>query len=250
MSAPIQGIQNKLTHYATKGDVAAVSGIPASKMMGLFNCAAVNNSGGAAQVGVMKLLTNGAAKLYKLVSGVYSPLDLSVLDSGTLEIHTGDAGDGFAIGYREEIGMLGINISTTATGGDFTAQYSSDGSTFGALPAGSSIESPTDFSAAGKNYEVLQPPVDMMMGGPAGLDQSLFYINVISTGALSGIVEIDDLWIAKFLTLWNQVEDGQAASVSFDWKRPLILNGGEGVIPYFNIPNAANRVSTFYNVNG
>jgi hypothetical protein len=243
VSAPIQGIQSELFQYATKGEAPVVPSVPLNRQMGVFNCNAVNNSGVTAMVGIMRLLSPAIVKVYKLVSGVYSEL------SGP-EIHTGAAGDGFAIGFRENISLLGLNISTTATGGDFTIQYSSDGATFGALPAGSQLEAPADFSVGGNNYAVIQSPLDAAMGGPAGLDQGLFYLNVISTGALSGPVEVASLWYGKSLTLWDQVQNGQAASISFDWKRPLILNGGENLIPYFAVPDAANRVSTFYNVNG
>ena len=244
-----RGIEPVTFQYATKGDVNGIPDAPADKQIGLNNFAAYNNSGAPASVGILRKLSLATTKIYKLVSGVYTLLDNADIAAG-LEVHSGAANDGFAVGSIMRTGMLGIGISTTATGGDFTGQYSNDGATFSALPSGALVEAPADYSAGGNNYHVMQSPLDAQAGGPAGLDQSLFYVQVISTGILSGPVEINNLYAASFLTLWKFIADGNPAQVSFDWNRPLMLNGDENIIPYFASPSDDNRVSSFYSLNG
>lgn len=250
MRGPVQGIQNKVIQYSAKGGEPAVASAQPGQQLNLFNATAINYSGGVADVGVMKVLNPAVAKVYKLVSGVYTPLSLEDLASG-LEVNAGGAGDGFAVGYAGEcLGFANLNISTAAAGGDFTCQYSNDGSTFIDIPTGSSLEKPTDWSSAGANYAVLQSPQDAVAGGPAPLDPSFTYLQFISSGALAGPVEIDGLVLGAFMTLWNDVADKSGISVSFDWGRPLPLGGGENVGAYFSAASTANRFSTFYNVNG
>ena len=241
-------IENKLVHYPGKGKEAAVPGVSSASQIHVFNCAAVNNSGATAMVGVCRKLAQQSLKLYSLASAVYTELDLDNL-SGGLQIFTGNSGDGFVVGSIYEPNLVGVTVSTAAAGGTYAIQYY-NGSSFVALPSMAALETAADYNAVGDRYNVFQAPVDMVRGGPAGLDQNLYYMQVVDTGPVAGPIEIDDLWAASFLTLFNEVENGQAASVSFDWRKPFPLDGSQNLIPYFASPNANNRVSTFFSTVG
>lgn len=238
-----QLIQNELRQYPSKGKEIAVTDVPASNQLALFNALAQNNSGATASVGVMRRLALGSTKLYDLQSAVYTQLDLSQL-SGGLQVFTTTIGDGYVVAHRRPVNLLGVTISVVGAGGVFDVQYWNGSAFVTALV----IEAPADYSVAADTYTVLTTPIDWVAGGPAGLDQTLYNLQVVATTAPGGAVSISDLWNGNFLTYWTQVLDGQGASIGFDWNKPLVLESGENVMPYYNSPDAANNSSVYYAV--
>jgi len=249
MSAPNDKIANQVRQYPSKGKEPAITDIPGDKQISIFNASAVNNAGQTEQVGILRLLTLAKVRLYSLVGGVYTELDLKNLLAGLPVIGT-TIGDGFAVGAKSEPHLVGVTVSATGAGGTFKRQYSKDAATFIDLPAGSEIEAPTNYAVAADAYHVLQSPIDQTRGGPAVLDQSLYYTQIVSTVAQAGVVSINDLWVGTFLTLWNEVVNGNAAFSSFDWRTPYPLDGSDNIIPYFSVPSSANRTSIFYMTTG
>lgn len=246
-----QQLQNTEIQYSSKGKEDAIPNIASERQIHIYNAVAKNNSGSSAQVGIMRKMAEGdTLRIYSLIGSTYTQLNTSA----AFQIFDGTSGNGYAVGSKLPPHLVGLTISSANTGGTFVLEYHRSGfAAFQTLPTGSEIESPTDYSSTGDIYNVYAQPQDMVVGPPSGttgLDPRLWYFQVRTTAGMGGAVEADDLWVGNFLALFDVVANGSGANVNFDWNKPFPLNGSENIIPYFNVPSAANRVSYFFTTTG
>lgn len=239
-----QSIQNELRAYPSKGKQPAVPEAQAvDRSLAILNAVAWNNSGSTQRVGLLRLLDPSQLKLYTLVSAVYT-LETDI-GSG-VDIFTTTIGDGFALGHKRPPNLAGFVATVAGAGGVYDVQYW-NGSAFVTIAA--PLETGA-FTSTGENYTVIQSPIDWVKGGPAGLDQNLFYLQVVSSTAPANNVTVDELWSGNFFTLWDGVLDKQAAQINFDWNKPVVLEANENVIPYYTTADSDNRVSIFFHFSG
>jgi hypothetical protein len=219
--------------------------LPADRGLAVYNMAAFNKSGSSMDVGLARLFNASLLKLYALESSAYTLRDFS---AGAQQIFTTTIGDGFAVGAKEPPSLVGVNVSTAGAGGVYKLQYW-DGSAWQDI-ASDLISKSDDYSATGENFQVTQEPLGWAKGGPAGLDQGLYYLQVVSTTAPAGPVSADEFWGAQILSLFPSTPDGGFAQLSFDWNKPHKFDAGESLVPYFQTADAANFVSGFYAIFG
>lgn len=240
---------NSLVAYGTKGKAAAFS-VGVGQQIFVFNVRAFNNSGGAINVGILKRLVYPRWNLFQFTNT--GPAVASVgaaINAGTATaIFSGTNNDGFIVQSKAHFGMVGFTISTNQAGGVFEYTYW-NGTSFVAL---TTLEVPANYNAATNVWIVFQPPQDWVAGATAitGLDQTLYSIRVRSTTAPGGAVSANAMWVGKFLELYQGVANNAAVQLSFPDSKPLLLDGGETLIPYFSTANAANQFGAYYAFNG
>jgi hypothetical protein len=238
---------NSLIAYATKGKAYAFP-VPASKQAYIYNLRAFNNSGAAQNVGIMQRFVASEYTLWKYVNigAVYTNLSATLAAGTPVSIFTGTVNDGFVVQANQVFGMVGFTISTNQAGGTFTYKYW-NGSAFTTL---TTLEVPANYNTTGDNWVVFQAPVDWVIGGPTGVNQTQYSIFVQSTVVPAGAVSISAIWVAEFLEFYFGVPNNAAVQLGFSDTKPYLLNGGEGIIPYFSVPNATNQFGAFYSFNG
>ena len=153
------------------------------------------------------------------------------------------------MGATKPVNLLGMTVSTAAAGATIVLKYF-NGTSFVVIPA--QVFDTPSYAATIDTYLTFPTPLDWVKGGPSGsgLDANLYFVQVTAGVAHAGNVSVNDMWAASFFTVWDLVLNGQPATISFDWGKPQQLDGGENIIPYFNVPSADNRVSYFFNETG
>lgn len=226
--------------YEEKGHSPAFT-TPANQQKMLFNLRAHNNSGGLCDVGICRQLASGKYKIWKKVSGVYTDITDLIVAGTPTEIFSGAANDGFVIQSERRLGLIGIYVSTAQAGGTFTYTY------WAGITAGlTTLEAPTNYSVAGENYIVFPSPYQAVPGGPTGLDQNMYTVEVLSTVAPAGAVSSDEIWLGEFLELFLNVPSAAAVQISFPEAQPFFLNASESVFPYFSVPSISNTFGAYY----
>lgn len=234
---------SSLVAYPTKGKLAAFP-VPAANQVYVFNARAFNNSGGSQNVGILQLSNSNETTLWKYVNvgPVYTNISAAVTAGTASVIFAGAANDGFVAQARTKFGMLGFTVSTAQAGGTFTYKYW-NGSAFVTL---TTLEVPANYAAAGDNWIVFKPPQDWAVGGPSQVSQTQYSIFVQSTVAPAGAVSVNFMWVGTFLELYTGVPNNAAVQMSYPDSKPYLLNGGEGLIPYFSVPAAANQFGAYF----
>lgn len=237
-----------LVAYSTKGKVPAFT-VPASKQAYLFNARCQNNSGSTINVGILQKLNQAKTGLwqYTAVGPVYTNVSSTLYGGSSVNIFSGTNNDGFIVQADLKFGMIGLTLSSHGSGGTYTYKYW-NGSAFTTL---TTLEVPANYNSDTDMWIVFQPPDDTAFpkGGPTGLDQSKYSIFVQSTTAPGASVGISALWIGVFLDLYQGVANNAVVQMSYPDSKPYLLNGGEGVIPYFSTANAANQIAAYYAFN-
>lgn len=230
--------ESLLVNYATKGKAAALS-VPLDRQVSCFNLRAINNSGGAISVGICRKIE---VPNYKLFNKVGSTITNITTISSTQNIFTTTANDGYYVQSSRKFGLFGLTVSTAQAGGVFTYTYWN-----GSFTTLTTVEVPTDYSTTGDKFIVFRPPADWVVGnGVSGLDSDKYTIRVLGTTGPGGTVAISSFWIAEFLDLYSGVANNAAVQLSFPDSKPFVLNGSEGLFPYFSTANAANQFGAFY----
>lgn len=232
--------ESVLVAYSTKGKEPAFI-VPAEKQVWIYNARSFNNQGGSQSVGVCRKHVASQYKLWELSTGgtVYTllPSDLS----GSEPIFAGANNDAYIVQDRRRFNIVGFTISDVGAGGTFTYNYW-NGSSFVAL---TTLEVPA-YSSLADVWLAFRAPSDWVPGGPSQVDQDMYSIKVISTVTPSTSVEVSALWVAEFLEFVNGVPNNAYVQLSFPDSKPFLLNGGEGLFPYYTTAAAANQFGCYY----
>lgn len=228
-----------------KGTVLLPAG---GQQLNLLSASVTNRSGGAIDMGLLRQMSNPS-----WVVGLWTDSTTTFTDE-TAAIQAGTASalttttnnDGYIVGCKETFGLVGITVSTGATGGSpvYTYQYW-NGVSWGTL---TTIAVPT--YGAGTSLVVFPAPFDWALGGSGtGVDQARYNVRMRATTAPSSTaVAATALWVGQFLRFFPGVAD----KTRVDWavtdiQIPLTFNAKEGLLPYFSgSANAANLVEAQY----
>lgn len=243
-------LQHKHVGYNQNGKSTVIA--PASNMqLQVYEMEANNRSGGAINVGLLKKFVESAWKFYTVVAAsTPDATDASTaVKAGTATaIFTTTNDDGFLVQASKPFNLIGMNVSTAASGGSpiYTYQYY-DGSAYQTL---STIAVPS--YGSGNNHIVFNAPIDWAVGtsDAVGGDSDKYSILVRASAASSGAGgSINSLWVGEFLKFQASVADKASLEMKFDRDQPLIFVGGEGLMPYFGgSANAQNSVRVLYKI--
>lgn len=219
------------------------------RQLNLFSAAVVNRSGGAIDMGVLRQMANPSwiAGLWTDSTTTFTN-ETTAIQSGTASpLSTTTNNDGYIVGCNEIFGLIGITVSTGASGGSPAYEYKYwNGAAWSTL---TTISVPTTYGA-GTQIVVFAAPFDWVVGGSGtGVDQTKFNILVRATTAPSSTaIATTAIWVGQFLRFFPQVANNTRADWAVtDIEIPITFNATEGLLPYFSgSANAANLVEAQY----
>lgn len=236
-----------LVTYAQKCKDNALQ-VSAASQIYVYNMRAWNRTGSAINVGLCRRLKAGVDryKIFTKISTAYANVTAAIEAGTATQIVTATNSDGFIVQSDRRIGMIGLTVSNTATGGTYTFEYY-NGTAWTTL---TTLENWTNFNSTGDKYIAFLPPHDWAQGDGAAtaIDQNKYSIRVLHTTAPADTGSVNAIWIAEFLDYWEGLGDNNCAELMFDSERPFMLEGGEGLLPYFSTTNAINQFGAFYSV--
>lgn len=153
--------------------------------------------------------------------------------------------DGFVIQSAKPFNLIGFNVTQVETGAPTYSYQYWDGAAFTALP---NIINTPDYTSASNQVLLFPTPrlwvtgTDPAVGGTSGL----YTIFAQATTAPTQAVIVDELWVGHMLAFMPNVADGAQLSLMYDDVYPRLLDGLEGLLPFFETPNAANLVTAKY----
>lgn len=235
---------SSLVAYATRGKADAFT-VPADKQIYIYNARAFNNSGSSQAVGICRKANYAQMSLDRYTAVGTSYTDLPLPLSATTTIFSGTINDGFALQSARKFNVLGLHIVTGQATGVYVYEYW-NGSAWTTLTTLTTIT----FTAASNDtdqWASFRAPVDWAKGA-TGLDADKYQIRIRSTTAPAGAISANSLWVGEFLEYYEGVPNNAAVQLSFPDTKPFLLNGGEGLFPYFATANAANQFGAYYSI--
>lgn len=217
------------------------------KQLALYNVLCRNGAGATIALGVFTKMTNPHFMIYEYIKiGTALTDKTTELQGGTAEQILAALNDAVNFGASDKFGLIGMNctIAEVGTAAAYTLKYY-NGTSFVTL---SNFEVVSAF-ALGGNYIVFAPPVDWAKGGLTGADTDKYYIELaVTTVAGTTPPTIDSVWLGKMHSYRSNIAAHGTIEINVsDSKKPLILNSGEGVLPYFSTAHADNTVEISYN---
>ncbi len=233
-----------LVAYPTRGKAAAFS-VPADKQVWIYNARSFNNEGNAQSVGICRKHINSQLALYRYtaVATVYTAVALPL--AGTTTFFSA-INDGIIFQDRRRFNLIGLHIVTGQATGVYAYEYW-NGSAFTALTTLTTVT----FTSASNNadqWTSFRAPSDWVAGGPTGVNQDSYSIKVKATTAPAAGVTMNEVWMSEFLEYYDAVPNNAAVQLSFPDTKPFLLNGGEGLHPYYATASAANQFGCFYTI--
>lgn len=202
---------------------------------------------GASDLGLLiKLGPTGY--LMGLLQGGSAVADITaaIQAGSTQDVFTTANNDGFLIQSAKRFNLIGLEITQAQGAGTpvYAYQYY-NGTSYVALT--DIIESP-NFSSTGSKLLVFSAPRDWVPGstGAVGGNSGMYSIRAIATTAPAQAVQANEIWVGKFLHFQAQVTTNGNLSITFPYEQPKLLDGGEGVLPYFSNADAKNLVTALY----
>lgn len=241
-------LQNLFVAYAQTSANAVVSS-DANKQLEVYQSKLVNNTAGAIAVGMCKSVNSGNFDYYTVTdaSSPKAALANDVKSGGSVKIFTDTANDGFLLQSNERVNLIGVvNDTTSAAIGAITVKYY-NGSAYTTVTA---TVAPTGFATAAYRFFFLNIPYDWVPGtttavGGSGSKYSL----LVTMGAgATNAVTINSILVGSLLDYNPSVASKASHAVDFYgiMHKPLTLNAGEGLIPYFGTADSGNSVRVLF----
>lgn len=237
-----QGADTLTVGYASsKGRLAALQAPSGRQLAVYFARAFYHDSGGSpasGRVGICRLLAEETLNLYKFDGTNYTEQDFAV--AAATELMTDTGGHGFAVQAKRKFGIIGMNVDGAGTG-TLAPKYW-DGDSWNALTVVEAIS----VASTGITYLVFLPPADWEVGGHDDLDSNKYSIQVTCAAGLSAAATIDDIWVASWIEYYEAIAANTGVAVQFYENRPLILDAGEGIMPYYELATTENGITIGY----
>lgn len=232
-----QRIITKRVGYPSSSLISALDA-PSNMQLDLASCALVNGTTGVQHLGIGISMSSTKFSFYNQSSGVLT------LQTGAMDLFSTTNNDGFVIASKDIFSLVALSLSSPGAGTPtYVFQYW-NGSSWATL----NLNIAEDFSNS-LAYVLFSPPVDWVAGNNfAGVDTSLYCIQVKATTAPSGNVQADAIKLCKMISYREQVEAKQSIEASF-LDGQYLLEQGEGIFPFFSVPNANNTLEIVYRIN-
>lgn len=245
-----QALQSLLMGYSEKGKTSLLSPGSGSQLE-IFELGLHNRSGGAINVGLCVKLNSSSYKVYQIdASATPDAVEVTTaIQGGTAtDIFTTTNNDGFMVQADRPFNVIGLNISQAETASPTYAYTYYDGS---AMSSVSTIDVPSAYST-GTQLIVVNPDIDWAVGttSAVGGDSSLYAIQAVATTAGGQAVQADDIWVGYFVRFEEALADNGKLTFTSPANEALVLDGSEGVFPYFGTASAANQARVVYKTRG
>lgn len=222
--------------------------------LALYSVTMLNGSGASGSVAPVRKFADNATtwKVFQIDdSETPDAIDVTAaIQAGTVtDIFTTTNNDGFLIQARKQFNLIGLNISTAATGSPVFEFTYFNGTSYVTLPT---FEVP-DFSGTGTNLIAFAAPHDWAIGTTAavGGNAAMYSIRVRATTAPTNAPEADECWVGEFLDYVSVVSSGDC--IRFDLSHgdatPVEFEPEETLVPYFAgsaCPSSLNIITARY----
>ena len=242
-------LQTFHTAYSEKGKTALVS-LASTKQLHVHALTLMNRSGGAANCGLLIKYNNARWKIGTLIAANtpdYTTDVTSLIQGGSATtIVTTTNNDGYLISADKPFSYFGYTVSQAESGAPvYTYQYY-NGTAYTNL---TSIEL-GGYASTGDKTIAFQSPIDWAVGTTAavGGPTTQYNLKVIASTAPGTAIQINNAWVARFMKFQEGLADNSNLVLTFDNDFPLVLEGGESVMPYFGTASADNAVDGQYAV--
>jgi len=222
---------------------------PTNQQLEILSAKVANESGGASNLGVGRSIAQKDFKVFRIVDAS-TPKGLDVTNTiqsgGSVNLFTTTANDGFSVGSIRKFSSLIFTVTQANTGAPVYVYRYFNGSSLVTLTG---ITLPTSYTAIDMLL-VFNPPNDWAKGGPAGfgLDPDMFHIVVTASTAPDQAVISNSVQVLSMFQIKKAVADKGELLVDLSATEGLILQSGEGIVPYFSNSNADNNVQVVYRI--
>ena len=237
-----QNIKVQNVAYPTRATSSALSASSTQQLL-VHSVSAYNSAGSALNIGLGARLSTAAWKLYTL--GASNTDVTSTIQAGTaVSVLPTTTNYGFYVQAKSVFGMLVFNISQAETGSPVYEYTYWNGSTFATLVTLDTIA----YTSTGEMCVVFNPPADWAQGHNSQLtDLSYgagYVIRVRATTAPGTAVKFNSLNVAR---MWVTQQVPSKGMIAADFSnRPIVLDSGESVQPYFQTLSTAHSVVIYY----
>lgn len=219
---------------------------PSGRQLCIFSARAYNVSGSAINVGLCRQLAATSWRVFRVTGGgvTYTEVTSAVQAGTATSLIDTTSNDGFIVASRKIFSVIGLTVSTAATGSPVYATNIWNGAAYAAATA---LDAP-GFASTGDTYVSLIAPTGWVSGGPAGLSllPGWYSLFVKATTAPSGGMSASAMWVNSFLDLQYAIASNGSMNIGIDSRHPLTFEAGESLTGYFGTANAANAVGAFY----
>jgi hypothetical protein len=238
-------IQQLNTGYSGNGYSPVISFQQGSQIQ-LYSMRLINGNATASDLAVMQGLSQDAVTVYTYTSPTLADVTNTLLAGGNVALFNATAGSGIIIETQKKIQAFMVNVSVNQSGANtFAIQYSNGSGFTNVLQT---VNVPTTFNGAptGKQIVFFSPGVDYATGcGITGTDTTQYQIkfNAVSAGSTCSI---NELKAAVSVAYTPSVAQNSSLELLFSEQYPLLLEGGESIIPFFKQASNDNKVMAFY----
>ncbi len=219
--------------------------VPTNQQLLVHSFSAANGSSSAKDLGLAIRLAPGHWSLWRLAATDVDETD-NIQNGTDVNLFSTTNNDGFLVQSRFKFSLIMFNVSQAETGSPtYTYEYY-NGSTWVTL----TLRNTLTYTTTGKKVIAFNAPIDWEVGdGTEGGDNTLYSIRVLATTAPSQAVQADSMFIGKLIVFREDVPSKGQLQVVFEAK-PLLLEQGETLVPYFETVAAGNVVEASYQFNG
>jgi len=238
-------IQHLNTGYTGTGYNPVIGSQQGSQIQ-LYSMRLINESGSAGDLAVLQTLADDAVNVYTFNGTAVTDVTNTILAGSNISLFTATAGSGIVIEAAKKIQAFIVNVSVNQSGANtFAIQYSNGSGFTNVLQT---MNVPTTFNGAptGRFVVFFSPGNDFAPGcGLAGTDSSQYQIkfNAVSAGTTCSI---NALKAAISVQYSPSVANNSALEVVFSEQYPYMLEGGESIVPFFEVSSNNNKVIAFY----
>lgn len=243
-----QGIIMQSFQYNAMGKTAIVTA--ASGKQAAIIWARVQNSGG--QTNPFSIVRKyaaptSAAPTYKLFTHdntTFTPVTIPIPSATSIFTLTNN--EGFAIQAKSKWNVWGVTISQAQTGSPVYEYTYWNGSSFATLTHAPTLATAMpSYAAAQDIVSLFAAPADWAPGGGGALDANMYTMRARATTAPTQAVQITDIWVGQCLDFQFAVNNSNFVA-NINPKYPIVLEGGESLIPYFGSSSTSNYISVGY----
>jgi len=240
-----QRLQVSTSAYSDQGLMQTLT-VASNQQMEVYSALAYNALAGENSIGLYHSFASPNFKLWKLLAAGDAEFTSTIQAGSTVSIFNTTNNDGCLFQAKDKFNMIAFNVSQAETGSPVYTYKYWNGSSFSTLTL---LNTPS-YSATGIQVIIFEAPSDWVVGdGSEDTDPLLYSIQIISTTAPSQAVQINSLKLGKVLGYSEAIESCGELEVEFDIE-PLLLQVGEGIIPFFSYTDPSNRLEITYKVSG
>lgn len=240
-SIPRRYVKTQFSSYSEQAGTAVVS--PATgRVLWLYAAHLVNRAATQSDLAVLKRRTDSDLGFGTVVDA--NTPDYTAVTAGPVNIFSLVANDGFLVQSTRKFHFISLNITQAQTGTPVYAYEYWNGAAWAALP----MLSTPDLTTTGTKIFMFAPPLDWARGTDAtvGADPTSanYNIRIRATTAPTQVVIASALpTIGTIIHFMPKLPINGALSLVYREEFPERFEALEELVPYFEVPAAANLVT-------